>query len=67
MQVLAWLLIPLVATLLGIAWVVWRSREPKPVDPQQGMEELARFREAMAKPLPSLRREPTADDESLDR
>lgn len=67
MQVLAWLLIPLVATLLGIAWVVWRSREPKPVDPQQGMEELARFREAMAKPLPSLRREPTTDDESLDR
>jgi hypothetical protein len=67
MQVLAWLLIPLVATLLGIAWVVWRSREPKPVDPEQGMEELARFREAMAKPLPSLRREPTIDDESLDR
>ncbi len=62
MQVLAWLLIPLVATVLGIAWVVWRSREPKPVDPEQGMEELARFREAMEKPLPQLRREPVVDD-----
>lgn len=62
MQVLAWLLIPLVATALGIAWVVWRSREPKPVDPEQGMEEMARFREAMEKPLPQLRREPVVDD-----
>ncbi len=66
MQVLAWLLIPLVATVLGIAWVVWRSREPKPVDPQQGMEEMARFREAMEKPLPSLRREPPVDDAGLE-
>ena len=67
MQVLAWLLIPLVATILGIAWVVWRSREPKPVDPEQGMEELARFRAAMEKPLPSLHREPPVDDAGLDR
>lgn len=66
MQVLAWLLIPLVATVLGIAWVVWRSREPKPVDPEQGMEEMARFRQAMEKPLPSLRR-PSTDDEGADR
>ncbi|HET7901973.1 MAG TPA: hypothetical protein VFL59_12375 [Candidatus Nanopelagicales bacterium] len=67
MQVLAWLLIPLVATILGIAWVVWRSREPKPVDPEQGMEELARFRHAMEKPLPQLRRQPTSDDEGAEQ
>ena len=61
MQVLAWLLIPLVATALGLAWAVWRSREPKPADPEQGMEDLARFREAMEKPMPSLTREPPND------
>jgi hypothetical protein len=65
MQVLAWLLIPLVATVLGVVWLVWRSREPKPADPEQGMEHLARFREAMEKPLPTLDRGevPPTDDE----
>lgn len=59
MEVLGWLLIPLVGLLIGGAWAVWRSRDPKPVDAAQGMEELARFREAMEKPLPPLRRGPT--------
>jgi len=67
MQVLAWLLIPLVATVFAVVWFVWRGREPKPADPEQGMEDLARFREAMEKPLPSLNREsliePTDTDE----
>ena len=67
MEVLGWLLIPLAALLLGLAWAAWRSREPKPVDPEQGMEELARFRAAMEKPLPSLHREPPVDDAGLDR
>jgi hypothetical protein len=67
MQVLAWLLIPLVATVLGLLWAAWRSREPKPVDPHQGMEEMARFREAMEKPLPTLYREPPLDDVVDDR
>jgi hypothetical protein len=67
MQVLAWLLIPLVATVLGVVWLVWRSREPKPADPEQGMEDLARFREAMEKPLPTLDRgaAPRADDDEV--
>jgi len=56
MEVLGWLLIPLVGLLIGAAWAVWRSRDPKPADAEQGMEELARFREAMEKPLPPLRR-----------
>jgi hypothetical protein len=55
MEVLGWLLIPVIALVLGLVYVAWRGREPKPVDAEQGMEELARFREAMAKPLPPLR------------
>lgn len=57
MEVLGWLLIPLVGLLVGVLWMIWRSREPKPVDPQQGMDDLARFRQAMEKPMPPLRRE----------
>lgn len=58
MEVLGWLLIPLVGLLLGVVWMIWRSRDPKPVDAQQGMDDLARFRQAMEKPMPPLRREP---------
>ena len=39
-----------VALVLGLAYVAWRSRDPRPADAEQGMEELARFREAMEKP-----------------
>jgi hypothetical protein len=66
MQVLAWLLIPLVATLLGVVWLVWRGREPKPADPEQGMEDMARFREAMEKPLPSLNRDSSVEAHDRD-
>ncbi len=52
MEVLVWLLIPLVATLLGLAWAAWHSRERKPVAAEQAMQDLVRFREAMEKPLP---------------
>jgi len=63
MEVLGWLLIPLVGLLLGVLWMIWRSRDPKPVDAQQGMDEMARFRQAMEKPMPPLRREPAPADE----
>jgi hypothetical protein len=62
MEVLGWLLIPVVALVLGLLYVAWRGREPKPVDAEQGMEELARFREAMEKPLPPLRPERPAGE-----
>ena len=66
MQVLGWLLIPLAATILGLVWAMWRAREPKPADAEQGMEDLARFRQAMEKPMPSALRQPApsavADD-----
>jgi len=62
-EVLGWLLIPLAGLVIGLAWAVWRSRDPKPVDAEQSMEDLARFREAMSKPLPpSQRRRPPQED-----
>lgn len=69
MQVLGWLLIPLAATILGLVWAMWRSRDPKPADAEQGMEDLARFRQAMEKPMPPAGRLPVrsaAADETLD-
>jgi hypothetical protein len=66
MEVLGWLLIPLAGLLIGVLWMIWRGREPKPVDPQQGMDDLARFRQAMEKPLPPLRRDAAADSSLAD-
>jgi hypothetical protein len=66
MEVLGWLLIPVIALVLGLLYVAWRGREPKPVDAEQGMEELARFREAMEKPLPPLRPERPEGESSDD-
>ena len=63
MEVLRWLLIPLAATVLGILWVTWRSRDRKPADAEQGMEDMARFRQAMEKPLPPLQRRPADGDD----
>jgi hypothetical protein len=62
MEVLRWLLIPLAATVLAVIWVQWRHRDRKPADPEQGMEDMARFREAMEKPLPPLHRRPSYDE-----
>jgi hypothetical protein len=61
MEILGWLLIPLAATVLALLWISWRNRDRKPVDAEQGMEDMARFRAAMAKPLPPLHREPRPD------
>jgi len=63
MEILGWLLIPLAATVLGLLFLKWRSRDRKPADAEQGMEDMARFRAAMAKPLPPLHRERRPDDD----
>jgi len=63
MDILGWLLIPLAATVLGLLWAAWRSRERKPLDPEAGMDELARFGEAMRRPLPGLPRDARHDDD----
>ena len=66
MEVLGWLLIPLVATVLGLAWAAWHSRERKPVAAEQAMQDRARFREAMEKPLPPGGRPSTPVDDGTD-
>ncbi len=53
MTVLLWWLIPLAATMLALLFVGLRSRPSKPVDAQQGMADLERFREAMSRPMPA--------------
>jgi hypothetical protein len=67
MEILGWLLIPLAATVLGLLWLTWRGRERKPVDAEQGMEDLARFRQAMEKPLPPLRDPSATTDQPAGR
>jgi hypothetical protein len=61
-EILVWLLVPLAVTVLGVVVLLWRNRDRKPADPVQGMEDMARFREAMERPLPQLHRaEPDLD------
>jgi hypothetical protein len=63
MEVLGWLLIPLAALLLALVWAAWRTRERKPMGAEQGMEDMARFRQAMEKPLPPLHHDPVPTEE----
>lgn len=55
---LAWWLIPIVATVLAIAWAAWRARPERPTEAHDGMESLRRFQSAMEKPLPVDRERP---------
>jgi hypothetical protein len=50
---LAWWLIPLVATILAVAFVALRSRPAKPATPADGMDRLRRMQQAMERPMPS--------------
>ena len=50
---LAWWLIPLVATILAVAFVALRSRPEKPATPADGMDRLRRMQQAMERPMPS--------------
>lgn len=62
MQALAWWLIPIVATLVAVGWLSFRARPRPPVDPHDSLEERARFRAAMERPLaPPRRSGPPAD------
>jgi hypothetical protein len=72
-SVLLWWLIPLAATMLALLFVGLRSRPSKPVDAEQGMADLERFRQAMSRPMPSkgrgpgAGREPGASDDVFDQ
>lgn len=56
MTVLLWLLIPLAGTLAALAWMSMRTRPRRPTTATEGMHGMARFREAMERPLPPRER-----------
>lgn len=61
MEVLAWLGIPLGATLLAVAWVSWAGRTRPPVDPADSVESWRRFQDTLAATSdPSRRVQPDA-------
>lgn len=53
MSALAWWLIPLVATVLAVLFVMLRSRPAKPTTAEDSMQRLRRMQEAMERPMPS--------------
>src|SRR6266498_2359546 len=56
MKVLAWLLFPLVATILAMCWAAWRGRSRGPRRTGgafASVEEFRRFNDALAAPGPS--------------
>ncbi len=61
MGVLVWLLVPFVITGVVFVLLGLRSRPERPVEAERGMQEMDRFREAMARPLPR----PVTDDIDL--
>ena len=52
MEILWWLAIPVAATALAAVWLSRRGRHATPEQQQQGIDEMARFREALSRPLP---------------
>lgn len=53
MEVLWWLVPPLVATCLAMVWVAWAGRERDEVTRDDSDEALARMQRALAKPTPA--------------
>lgn len=64
MSALVWLVIPLVALLLGAAWALWASRTPPRADIHQTLAEHARFKaafDAAEHPAPDAAEHPAPD------
>lgn len=49
---LLWWLIPIGATVLAVAWAMYRARPERPTEAIEGMEHLRRMQMAMERPLP---------------
>jgi hypothetical protein len=47
-----WWLIPIGATVLAVAWAMFRARPEKPTEAIEGMESLRRMQAAIERPLP---------------
>lgn len=58
-----WLLPVPVATVAAVAWTSWTNRPRGPVKAVDSVREHERFRQALATPLPSVRK--PGDDEQL--
>ena len=65
MDVLWWLVPPLAATVLAMAWVSWRGRARDDVRRESSDEALSRLGSALARPLPrrSAKASPSRVDE----
>jgi hypothetical protein len=49
MEILAWLGVPIAATLVAIGWTHWSSRERGPAQPHDTVAAYERFRSAMGR------------------
>lgn len=65
MSALMWWLIPVVATLLAVGYVVYRGRPERPMEGAEGMQTLRAFQDAMNRPLPKLDEPPAHPDDEL--
>jgi hypothetical protein len=67
MEAMAWWLIPIVATLLAVAWVTWRARPPRRADAHESLAAHRRFTEALSPPAdqPMAQDAEQADDTDL--
>jgi hypothetical protein len=71
MGAMVWWLIPLVATVLAIAWLTWWNRPRPPADTHDSLQEHERFKQAMDKqtsqqPKPRGTREPRTPPDDQD-
>jgi hypothetical protein len=60
MQVLWWLVPPLVATMLAMIWAAWGGRHRDEVRRDDSDAALAQMRSALARPVPQSRHRPAA-------
>ena len=64
MIVLAWLAVPIGATILAIAWTHWTSRPRRPLETHESVADFEKFRTAMARqPKPGRARRPRVRDQ----
>jgi len=65
---LLWWLIPVGATVLAVAWAMYRARPERPTEAIEGMEHLRRMQMAIQRPLPGDgQRKPSSWRASLER
>jgi hypothetical protein len=56
MSPLLWWLIPIGATILAVAWAMFRSRPARPISTDESMDSLRRMQAALDRKLPDTDR-----------